>query len=430
MDRYSLAKRNYRAMVCEGAFFFAGYAFLDPASVIPVFIDTYTRNLRLAGLAATLYSSVVVLTQVLFAPRVPKIRHAPAFLARVMLTLRPAALYAVPFLLLAPSPGLKVGAFLISFAVFSVGQGLIGLVWLDLFGRTIPMEDRGRLQGNQQLFAGLGGIFSGFAVKLVLQSAALPHDLRFALVFGAGGLVMLGSAYCMSLARDIPRPPASEAVRRREYYRRLPCYLIANRWYRAIVCLQLANALVTMVYPFVILFAKRSLSLAPAQVSLLVYLQLLGKLAGGLLWGTISHRHGNKYVIRGVEASSFLLLALAAGSSLAPPGAAFFLAAAAVVLTGINMTGWLGFTNYTIDVVDDESRPHCLLLANILAFPFSFLPFFAGNLAQRLGFLPLFTLSAAAALTIFAFSFTLHSQADLRRLHSARVAAKARGMCG
>lgn len=417
MRRGEVASTNYRALILEGFFFFNAFAFIDPNSLLPILIDTYTHSLTLAGLAPTIYTTLTVLSQLVFGPRMPQVRNIPAFLTRLMLIMRPASLLAVPVLLSPASPGVKVGAVLMTSAVIAVAQGMIGPLWMDLFGRTIPGEQRGRLLGNQQIVAGIGSLGVGLAIKYILETPALSHDVRFSILLGLGSLLMLGTAYAFAGTRDLPRAEPGKAASLAEYCCRMPGHLSRNREYRKVLTLQFLNGFVAMLYPFVILYAKHSMDLSASQVSLLLYLQLVGRLIGGVAWGRISWYLGNKYIIVGLEASALLMMGLAvAGASTAAPGVGFGLIVAAVILSGMNMIGWIGFINYTIDVVEESSRTVYIVMSNMLTLPLALLPYLTGFFAQRAGFAPLFLVSALAAMTVLVGSRRLRSPAEMKRM--------------
>jgi hypothetical protein len=68
--------------------------------------------------------------------------------------------------------------------IFRVADGLAALAWLDVLGKTIPTERRGRLMGLAQLFAGLLAIGAGVLIARLLGEEGLPFPQGHAVILG------------------------------------------------------------------------------------------------------------------------------------------------------------------------------------------------------------------------------------------------------
>ena len=121
-----------------------------------------------------------------------------------------------------------------------------------------------------------------------------PHVI---VLFGAAGAVLTLSALVMSFARDLPHPPQLAQQSPRQYYRSLPRLLGRDRLFGKVVTIRSLSLVSLMLSPFIVLFGQERLDFAPQQVSTLVYLQIIGSLLGGWLWGQVSNRLGNQQVI-------------------------------------------------------------------------------------------------------------------------------------
>ncbi len=393
MNENQVRRRNFWSLLFEGTFFLSGMAFLDANSVVPVFIDTFTGSLQLAGLAVALKAASSILSQLIVGPRVSNIKNMPAFITRVMFVCRPLPLVMIPILFSGVSNHLKAVLFLVVFSLLWLSDGVILVPWLDLFGRTIPEKRRGKLFGYQQILGGIGSLAAGFIIKLSLENAQLTSAGRYSIIFGMGGLTLLIASIAMLFAKDLPRKVEVEKVYLSDYYRKLPSYFKKNTLYRKLILVRILSSFTAMIFPFVILFAKHRFHLNPSQVSNLIYIQILGSLVGGLIWGEISHRFGNRKVIA-ISQVLTLLLSLLAFFSLSLGVTTFpvILIWSMCLLTGISMGSWMGFINYTIEIVDDEERPVYFVLTSIITFPFVFVPYFAGLIADFWGFIPLFAI--------------------------------------
>ena len=403
-----IRKRNFYSLILEGMFFWIGFAFLDSNSVIPVFIDTYTGSLYLAGLATTLRTASSLLAQLAIGPHIQRIKNMPAFIIRIMLLFRPLPILMIPVLLLSKDLFLPVWVFLIIFSLLWVSDGLIVVPWLDVFGRTIESSTRGKLLGYQQVLGSIGSLFAGLIIKEALEHPTLSDGVRYSIIFGSAGIILLISSIAMSFVKDFPREVLEHKPNPFDYFAKLPGYFKKNKLYARMVITQIISGFGWMVMPFIILYNKDTFSLNPVQISTLIYTQIVGTLAGGIIWGNLSHRLGNRYVISISQVISFVLSLLVLTSlPLSSLVDAFYLAVMMSFLAGLSMGSWMGFVNYTIDVVDDNERPIYFVLTSVITLPLTLLPFLSGLSASAWGFTHLFIISLSAAAIAFIISLKL-----------------------
>lgn len=394
----SVCKRNYPAMLTEGIFFLMGFAFIDINAVIPVFIHSYTNSVFLAGLASTLYHASSFVMEILIGPYVKRIRNVPRYVSWLALLFRPLPLLMVPILFMNISPLIKVGSFLVMYALLRGGDGLISISWGDLFGRTIPSEKRGLLMGYQQLLGGIASLLAGMVVKTVLDHPALIDDQRYAIIFSGSAVVLIISALALFFTRDLPHSIDTTKPNHWQYYREFPGHLKKNPIFANVVLIRVLSTTTHMVAPFIIIFGQQFFQLSSQEVSTLVYLQITGGLLGGFVWGRISKQFGHHRVIQVSMLTGFILsltiiLLMIAGPVRLPAGILWPL----VVINGMNLNNWSGFINHTIDIASSEERTIYLMISNLVIFPFTFLTFIAGIMVESLGYLPIFIISTLAA---------------------------------
>ena len=400
-------------MAIEGSLIFTSFTFLDPSTVAPVFIDTYTGSLQLAALAGTLRFFFSFLPQLLIGPYTSRIKNITRYLSLIMLSLRPIPLLMIPILYSKLGPYTTVWIFLLVYAAFWVAEGLVIVPWLDLFSRTIPGEKRGKLLGYQQFFGGIGGLAAGVLIKITLDSPQLTNAAKYSIIFAAGGLLAFVSSTVILPIRDFPRTPSSEPVNLIRYFRKLPSYFGKNDQFATVNIIQVIAGITSAIVPLVILFSKNTFNLSTPQVSTLVYIQIGGMLVGGVLWGSVSHKLGNKYAVMlsqfiGLSLHVLALICMALGASSALP-----VLWVIALLNGIYMNSWLGFINYIIDVVDEKNRPEFLVLNGLVSFLLSSLYYLSGLAASAFGFAPLFVAGLAASICTIILSFRLKSPKQL-----------------
>lgn len=399
MQEKTLRKRNFFAMMMEGTFFFSGMSFVDVNAVVPLFIFAYTNSVALAGLATTLHFATSIIMQTLLGPYIKGIRNMPRFIIIIMILFRPLPFIMIPILFANLSPYLVVGIFLVIYGLLWGGDGLVTIPWMDLFGRTIEQQKRGPLLGYQQLLGGVGSLIAGFVVKTTLDHPNLNNDQRFAIIFGSAAFVLSLSILAMLPVRDLPRTVRTEKANHRHYYRQLPDVFKRNKIFQKVTVIRILASFTSMVAPFVILFNRQQFGLSASQVSTLVYIQIIGTLIGGVFWGRICSKLGNHRAILASQMIGLVITTLAIIFSLfSVTHLPVLLIWPMVIFNGLSMGSWIGFMNYTIDVASDEDRTDLLLLLNLINFPFTFLAFLAGLVAEYLGYLPIFIISALSSL--------------------------------
>lgn len=405
MSQAKIYKRNFLAILLEGSVYFAGLAFIDTNAVIPVFIFTYTDNISLAGMATTVGTVIWVIMQAFIGPYVKRIKNMPRYITIVLFLFRPMFFLMLPVLYGNSSPSLTILSFLFLYAMIYAGDGLISAAWTDFFGRSIRPEIRGRLLGYQQILGGIGALVAGFIVKSILDNSYLTNNQRYSLIFGLAALTLTASCIPMLISHEPQRQLSVPRHNHFEYFRLLPGYLKANRPFARLTLVRVLGSIASMVMPFVILFGQNVFNLDPQKVSTLIYIQIIGSLFGGLLWGRISSRFGNKLIIVLTQVLGFAVAALSMiFYLLAPVRLPFYIFWPVVFANGCTMASWFGFTNYTIEIVNETERTDYLLISNLITFPFSFLYLVAGIMAQNLGYFSLFFISALAALTAIMIS--------------------------
>jgi hypothetical protein len=352
----------------------------------------------LAGLAATINFASSIIMQTLVGPYVKSIRNVPRYVSLIMLISRPMLLLMVPVLFLDISPWLTTGIFLFLYAFLFACDGLLIVPCIDLFGRTIESGKRGLLLGNQQVLGGIGALMAGSAVKATLDYPLLNNDQKFSIIFGSAVVVMALSSIAMTFSRDLPRKVTQEKPNHLHYYRQMPDYVRRHPLFAQLALTRILSIIAAMVAPFVILFCQDLLSLAQKDVSTLIVIQIIGSLLGGFVWGKVSHRLGNHRVIQFSQFLGLLLALTVILLTLLPRWVMpVYLLWPLVLVNGVNMAAWIGFLSYTIDIVQPEERTVYMLISNLMTFPFAFLAFLAGIIAQSFGYAPIFVISALAA---------------------------------
>ena len=170
--------------------------------------------------------------------------------------------------------------------LFYFSDGFTGLFWTEIGARTVPPKPRAAIQGYQQVFGGLAGLGAAFAVKALLDAPELNFAQRYAWIFGLCGLVYLINLGALYLIRDFPREP----VKKQPHIRFIPYVKnFADLWradgnFRRIMYGRILYVVSSMASSLLVLFGTAYGNLTATQASSMLYVQVLGQVAGGFGW--------------------------------------------------------------------------------------------------------------------------------------------------
>jgi MFS family permease len=365
-----LARRNFLALIGDFVFFMIGFAFYDPYTVVPVFVERFTGSAILVGLLASVRALTVALPQVLAAGVLAaRPRKTPVLIASSVGGRLPLLFLALATLLWVDEHPLLVVVLLgLAVAVFFTSEGLNGVTWPALIAKVIPEGVRGRFFGLGQFLSGLCAMGAGYAVRVILGAGGLALSARWALLFGCAFVATMLSVACMSFVREREGEVESTRVDLRRSVRTMLAHLRDDGRLRRLVATHFVLGIGSAAFSF---FAVRAQELLPdgeAMVGTFVMLQNAGSIGGALLCGQLVDRLGSWSVIRLVAALQIVALSLvAAAASLSSPLLAYW--PAFLLLGLVTGSAWWTFTNYLLDLADDEQRPTYLAASGLLLSP-------------------------------------------------------------
>lgn len=410
MDKNKISKSNYIFMTLEGATFFLGLTFIGENTVIPIFLNSYNVNMQLIGITLTLVAFMKVIPGTLAASSIHSIKNVPLFLRISMLVYRPLMLLMIPVILFIKQKNLVVIIFIVLYLLFFCGHSILNIGWVDIFGRTIDRNKRGKLQGYQVLLGGLGGVAAGYIIKLIFANNSLSQDVKFAIIFGFAGLIEFLSAFIIFPVKDFPEKPVRERVSISSYLSQLPVFIKSNFNFRKILKIQMVSVFSSMAVPFVLLYCSKIHNLSQSQQATLLIFYIVGTMIGGFITGNISHKFGNKNVISYSEGIGVLLwIFVLLNPFFVGFGGLFWLIAFVVFLNGVKSSGWIGYSNYTIDVAEEGKQVTYTVITSLIMLPFYFNSYLAGLIVDKLGFTMLFVIAVITAVTAFLSSLRLKS---------------------
>jgi MFS family permease len=408
-----------------------GNAFVDPFTVLPVFITTFGGSTVLVGFVSAAFFAGWFLPQVFVArlaqsrKRVLPIYTAAAAFRFVGFAGAGASVFLIDpsqrsLILFCVSAGLSMNA---------LAAGVAAVPFLEITSKTVPVNKRGAFFAGRRVIGGVLGIVAGLVIAAVLggdpgamwaQSGvyrqvksmvdavgwsghAFPHDYGILILLGAvistGGVVaymFVSEPDAKHVARPAPfRSYLAEGFR---LLKRVPDYR-TFLWMR--VCYQLSS----MAFPFYATYAYTRLGFSEASVGVFVSIWVGAGVLSNAIWGRLLDRRGNRIVfvttaaISVVAPAAMLVLASRIGSASTLVGAGIFsLVASTFLLNGFVRSGrFIANQTYLLESAPPHRRPLYVGFMNSLSFPFMLSPILGGLVVAAFGYSALFAIGAAAA---------------------------------
>lgn len=386
--------RNFWSLVMEGSLSLGGFKFFGTETVTPMFVIAMGGDEALLGFIITLTSFVPSLINLFVGPYTSYIKNQARYCTWMMVLTRPLPLLIMPLVLLLDlHPMIALVAFTVSYIGMRAGNGLVITPWEDLFARVMSPKDRDRVYDYQLFIGGAFGVLCGFLVSTLMNIEGMGQNLMYTILFGLGGLFNGLSAISMGMVKDTPNRTVKTMPENRlevlqNYYRGIFRYWGKNKEFRKLYYCEILRNLASWLFPFIILMGSNVYGLTEGQISILVIGNVVGGILSGITWRAASEKWGPKGVIiasYGMLISIPVLLVV----SLLNNSIAFILVLLIQVMMGHISNDWVGYSNYTLTIINDEERPEYLVFHSLLKLPFSFVSMIAGAVSAAFGYWPL-----------------------------------------
>ncbi|MBN1679434.1 MAG: MFS transporter [Anaerolineae bacterium] len=417
-SRERIHQRNFWCFLGDFLFFSVGFNLLGPSTVIPDFVRSLTDSEILIGFSGQMFEVGWLLPQLLIARRLMHVSRKKWWFVGPNIPVRMLMLIlAVVVMLLGPDrPHAILAAFLVFYAAIAIGDGLVGVPWLDLTASSLDDRRRARLYGLGTATVGICMLGLTPVVRYILSDDGPAFPNNYAVVFAVAGVLFLFTIPSTLLIREIPSEETNERTpSMREYLPHLWRVLREDVPFRTLVVVRLLVALLTMAWPFYIGFATDDLNMSRSvAVSNLLLMQTLGNVGGAMLFSRMGDRHTLQFIRLALLAGAIQpLAALAAGTVGPAPIYLAFLAAGMVQgMLGLSFLNWLQI--YTTP----EQRPtYSGLFNSVSAVVLVTAPLMGGLIVETMGYRGVFVVALVLALIAVTVAF--------RYLESPRAAASA-----
>jgi MFS family permease len=385
----AVERRNFIGGLWHGAFLAFGMALTQPTTVISSFVADLTGSAIWVGGLATVLTVAGVIPQPFVARWIePRQKKMPYLMLAIYLRVISWAILAWMIVVIGDTnPELLAWALVVLLTIFYAGGGLGNIPYTDIIGKIIPADRRGSFFGSRQVLAGPLAVGAALLARRILAEVTYPDN--YALLFGlaAVGLAVASVGFWIireptQILKEIHFPSWQEYGAH---------VLTASRRLKPLVIVQLLTGFSLMALPFYVVYAQQELGAPSASTGWYLLAQVLGGIAGTLVWARLVDRTGTRAMITWCAIISTLtpLLAILLGAfSWEALLVVFFLAGAA--FNGRQV----GFNSALLELAPDTERPTFAGVNAVLILPIAFLPLLAGVLLGWWSYQMLFVMVA------------------------------------
>lgn len=425
------SRRNSTLGILNGMFVNLGNAFVDPFTVLPVFITTFGGSTVLVGFVSAAFFAGWFLPQIFVANIAQSRRRVlPIYAASAAFRFVGFAGAGASVFLIDPAQRtLILSCVCAGLTLNALAAGVAAVPFLEITSKTVPVHKRGSFFAGRRVVGGTLGVVAGLVIAAVLggdpgamwaqtrvyravtsvvdaigwSGHEFPHDYGILIILGA--VISTGGVIAYLFVRE---PDAQHVVRAaplRTYLeegfqllKRMPDY---RTFLRMRVCYQLS----AMAFPFYATYAYTHLGFSQASVGVFVSIWVGAGVLSNAVWGRLLDRSGNRIVFVSTAAMSIaapiamLVLAGWRGSNSGPVGMGVFaIVASTFLLNGFVRSGrFIANQTYLLESAPPHRRPLYVGFMNSLSFPFMLSPILGGLLVSVVGYRSLFAVGGLAA---------------------------------
>ena len=399
------ARFNFIVGVMNGSIFGFGTSFLDPTTVLPVFVRHFTHSDTVVGLASALHRAGWHLPQLFVAGylerrsyRLPVYQYANLVrMTLIALILPLLAWYGLS------DPGFVLSGFLILFGVASLFGGVAGSAYTDIVGKALPRSHTGVFYATRSFIGGLLSILAGVLIKYLLDSESgyvFPSD--YVVIFALGTGMMILGIVCFCFVRE---PLGKVSVLPRTFLQvvgGVPELVRQDRNFGRFLMVQILASGIGFSLPFYVLLARETFHVSEGAVGIFLAAQTVGAAIFNIVWGHISLTQGNRrvvlFAVLGVAVIPTLALVLSSQPHWVmggPPWLIVVCFSFIFMLMGGTTSGvFIGFKSYMLDIAPEARRPTYVGITNTVLGVGALYPIFGGVLADLVHLQGVFFLSA------------------------------------
>jgi hypothetical protein len=291
-------RKNFFLGAFNGVLFILSESLIDPTLVLATFVNTLTNSPLLVGIVVPLREGLWALPQLWVSGWLQNIPHKMT-IYRLSTIFRSVSwgLLALSVLLIRDPQWLIISFFFL-YSISAVMNGLGGLPFLEVVGKTIPSDRLGEFFAWRMGLGGLAGVAASFFVRWILTPGSpLPFPTNYGvLVLG----FFIGASIGLVLFNFVREPIQKDVLPVmlfREQLKRATLILRADKNFLRFVLMQSTLIWSGAATPFFAIFVQNELGGSKAFLGIYLAVVTLTNLAANVVLGRVSRRIGYRKII-------------------------------------------------------------------------------------------------------------------------------------
>jgi len=289
-------KRNFSLGVLNGTFFMAAIAFIAGSTVLPVFISKLTDSRVLIGIISHVEWFGWLLPQLFAAIFLAHRRKALGFYNRLsFIRMTIFAICIASIFIFSDNYKAILIIFGTGLTIFALSSGLAGVAFMEIVGKTIPINKRGSFFGLRMFSGGLLAAIGGIAVKKIMAAYPFPYDFGYICI--VAWVLMLLGLVCFALLKE---PENKDTLDKASPLKNLITAMgifRENNDLKKLIFSKMWSNTALLATPFYVIFAIENLHAKEWMAGIYLTSQMVGYLTSNLLWGWLSNHVSNRLVI-------------------------------------------------------------------------------------------------------------------------------------
>jgi len=399
-------RRNFTLGVLNGVLYNLASAFVRGSSVLPAFLSQLTSSKVLIGLSSNLEFAAWSLPQMFVAGLVGhKGRKLPLYIRMAALRSLFFGGLTVAIFLFGGHKELMLPLFFCLFSLYAIAGGIAGVPFMEIVGKTIPLQRRGSFFGMRIFFGGFLGVGGGWVVTRIMARLSYPANFGLIFTFAFISITLALLLFCFV------REPWLQGERSnfRDSLLKGPKIFKRDKNYRRFFLVRTLLGSYLLGMPFYVLYAQGILGGQNKLIGTYICCEMVGLISSNVIWGRLSNKGSNRLVLSLASISGLLspLLVIIFPPSLIIFGLVFFFLGA--TRSGLN----IGYTNYLLEIAPPEERSTYVGFMNTIISPTVFFSALGGGIINISSYLFLFGLVGGLCLFSLIISLGLRERKQI-----------------
>ena len=407
---------NFAMGLLHGVFTNAGNAFNSPSVILPLFLDNFHLSRTMIGLFSAVFGPsgggvAGALPQFFVAGRMESKVHKKPLLnfSIVVRTICWGLIALITYFFSVSNPTFTMASLMVLLLVFTFMGGVSVVPMLDIWGKAIPSNLRGKFFSYRTLLGSIMAVGAGFAAKAILSDKSIVFPYNFALLFSLAFLLMAVASLALGATKEPEEEVKEKSLPFSDFLSKTLEMIKSHKNFRQFLLVQILNGAGTLAIPFYVLYARDVIGAGQGLIGYFVVAQIAGGVFSTVIWAHLSDRLGSKRVL---EITTFIELLIPVTAFLLPAKLPL-LFVPLFALVGFSLAGrTVGNSKFSLDIAPQKDRLTYISATGTFKFPTMLYPLLGGIMVQYLSYKFLFITTFVVLAS--AFILTLKLQEPVR----------------